>query len=498
MKKHSGLLTISFAVLFIYSVSTPISASGNLPSAITTAIDTITEDDGIAIISELASEEFGGRMTGFEGQWLTAHLIKKEFEKSGLKPYGSANSFYQKFPLATNRILPTPLLEVKIGDIEYTNYEFGTNFICRGFSGAGDIRAEVVFCGYGITMDGYDDYANVDVEGKIVFIMNGQPAKPKSMKHRVSEWDVTGNKVNNAIGHGAIGMMMIRSKTSGRLGKLIGSVLWGDYKHQPEFPVLVIDRFVAADIFKKSQQDLPVLQAMINRSLKPISFYTGTAAHIRVDVDYRPTQETCNVVGIIEGSHPRLKNEYVVIGAHMDHVGTQGLDIMFPGANDNATGIAALIEIVRAFNEANLKPKRSIIFAAFTGEEMGSKGSHYFVDHLPFPKSKIKYMLNMDMLGQGDNCLNTFSKQFPEITAKVKKANRNLHNLAIQVIPSGFGSDHVSFFNAGIPSGMLLTCGEYDYPYHHTHYHYREWMIEINLWKKSADTALLTLWYLAN
>lgn len=498
MKNHFRLLAISFTILFIYAISTPISASADLPYAITTALDSITEAEGLSIISELSSDKYGGRMTGFEGQWLTAHLIKAEFDRSGLKPYGSAKSFYQKFPLATNRILPTPLLEVKTDNIGYTSYEFGTNFICRGFSGAGDIRAEIVFCGYGITMEGYDDYADVDVEGKIVFIMNGQPAKPKSMKHRVTEWDVTGKKANNAIDHGAIGMITVRSRTTGIVGKLVGSVLWGDNKHQPEFPILVVDRFVSADIFNKSNQDLPVLQALINKNYKPMSFNTGTSAHIRVDVDYRPNQGTCNVAGIIEGSHPRLKNEYIVIGAHMDHVGTQGYDIIFPGSNDNASGIAALIEIAHAFDEANLQPKRSIIFIAFTGEEMGLKGSHYFVDHLPFPKSKIKYMLNMDMLSQGDNCLNSFSKQFPEITAIAKRANKNLHNLKMPIIPSGFGSDHASFFDEGIPSTMFLTGGKYDYPYHHTHYHYREWMVNIDLWKKATDTSLLTLWYMAN
>ena len=107
-------------------------------------------------------------------------------------------------------------------------------------------------------------------------------------------------------------------------------------------------------------------------------------------------------------------------------------------------------------------------------------------------------MINLDMMGEGNKTLNIFSQQYSDITAKAQQANKNLYNLAMPVIPSGFGSDHASFVQAGIPAAMFLTGGEYDYPYHHKHYHYREWMINKELWKQATDTVLLSLWYLAN
>ncbi|MBU1024089.1 M20/M25/M40 family metallo-hydrolase, partial [bacterium] len=432
------------------------------------------------------------------GQWLAAHLIASRFKDAGLTPYGGSGTYHQNFNLATGTITGSPILEVKTSDLGYTKYEFGTNFICSGFSGSGDVRGEIVFCGYGVTEDNYDDYSNVDVNGKIVLIFPSTPLKSPQDRHQVTKWDNIGSKVNNAVDHGAAAVIMIRSNKNGQLGELIESVMWGDNKHQPDIPVIVIDRFVAADIFIKSCQDLPVLQGIIQETTKPLSFNTGTRARIKVEADFNPVAATSNVVGLLEGSHARLKNEYIVLGAHMDHVGTQGNDIMFPGANDNASGIASLLEIIDAFHSVGLRPRRSIIFVAFTGEEMGLKGSSYFVDHLPISKNKIKCMINLDMMGEGNKTLNIFSQQYSDITAKAQQANKNLYNLAMPVIPSGFGSDHASFVQAGIPAAMFLTGGEYDYPYHHKHYHYREWMINKELWKQATDTVLLSLWYLAN
>ena len=498
MKRHLSQRTLFLGLILIFVLLMPAYAASKIPQNVSDAINSITEDDGIGIINELASDAYGGRMTGSPGQWLAAHLVASRFKDAGLTPYGGLGSYHQNFNLATNRITGTPILEVKTSDLGYTKYEFGTNFICRGFSGTGDIRGEIVFCGYGVTEDNYDDYANVDVEGKIVLILPSTPLKSAKDRHKVTKWDNVGSKVNNAIDHGAIGVIMIRSNKNGKLGKLVCSVMWGDHKHQPDIPAIVIDRFVAADIFKKSKQDLPLLQGFILADKKPMSFNTGTRARIKVDSAFNPNTPTSNVVGLLEGSHPRLKNEYIILGAHMDHVGTQGNEIMYPGANDNASGTASLLEIVEGFKTAGLRPKRSIIFVAFTGEEMGLKGSSYFVDHLPIEKNKIKCMINLDMMGQGKGTLNVFSKQYPDITAKAKKANKNLYNLAMPVIQSGFGSDHASFVRADIPAAMFLTGGANDYPVYHTHYHYREWIINKELWKQATSTALLAVWYLAN
>jgi len=491
-RRISFYVALVLAILFFVPI--PADAKQNIPVGVKKALDSIKKDDGLSIISELASEEYGGRLTGSEGQWLAAHFIKDAFNNAGLKPFGGMNTFYQEFSLASYKINPTPVLEVKTSDFEYTKYEFGTSFICRGFSGSGDVQAEVVFCGYGISSDKYDEYANVDVKDKIVLIIAGHPRQFPQLY----DWNPIGKKANNAIKLGAIGLLVIPSSPDGTYPKPECSAMWGDFPYQEHFPMLVIDHHVALDIMEPTRLDLPVLESLINKENKPMSIATGSIAHIRVESEFIPLKSTANIVGLLEGSDARLKNEYIVIGAHMDHMGTQGSDVIFPGDNDNASGIAGVIGIANAFKKAGINPKRSIIFVAFTGEEMGLKGSQYFIDHSPVDTKKIKAMINLDMIGQGKDKILCFGKEFPKLVNTVKKANQALYNLEIPLIESGWNSDHASFRKAGIPAIMLLNGGEYDYPYTHMHYHYREWMININQWKKTTDTAFLTLWYLAN
>lgn len=494
MRNSRTLLYFIIIFLVLCFIPLPVQAKQSLPQGIQKALDSISKDTGLAIISELASEKYGGRLTGTEGQLLAADYIRSAFENAGLKPFGGKNSFFQQFQLATYKIYPTPILEVKTDKLKWEKYEFGTNFICRGFSGSGDITAEVVFCGYGISNDKFDEYANVDVKGKIVLIISGHPRKYPELY----DWNPIGKKANNAIKHGAAGLLIIPSSPDGTYHKPECSAIWGDFPYQPQFPMMVIDHHVALDIMKPTKLDLPVLESLINSENKPMSLATGSVVHMKVEAEFIPLANTANVVGLLEGSDPRLKNEYIVIGAHMDHMGTQGADIIFPGDNDNASGIAGIISIAKAFQKAGIKPKRSIIFVAFTGEEMGLKGSQYFVDHLPVDKKKIKGMINLDMIGQGKGKILCFGKEFPKMVKTAQKANKALYNLEMPIIETGWNSDHVSFKKAGIPAIMFLNGGEYDYPYHHKHHHYREWMTNTEMWKKTTDTAFLTLWFLAN
>jgi len=494
MKKSRISLILASCIILIFAFSPVAIAKRNLSSNIEAALKSINTEEGLSIISELASDKYEGRLTGTPGDALTARFVSGEFAKAGLKPFGEKDTYFQKFQLPTNKILPTPILEVQTGDAQTINYEFGRHFICAAFSGSGDFRSDVVFCGYGITSSKYDDYAGMDVKGKIIMLMAGHP----NSRPDLAEWDTSGRKVRNAIDHGVVAILSIRSNTSGVYEKPICSAYWGDIPHQTSFPIIVISKLVALDLFEKSRQDLPILQKLIDTEKRPMSFDTGTFAHVRVEAEFTPLSDTANIVGLIEGSDPRLKNEYIVIGAHLDHVGLQGTDILFPGSNDNASGVAGLIEIARAFKESGSKPKRSIIFAAFTGEEMGLKGSGYFVKNPPVDKKRIKAMINLDMIGEGNSTLLCFGKGFPKMVQTAQKANVFLYRMNMPVIETGTGSDHASFVKAGIPAMMFLNGGEYDYPDHHQHYHYREWMMNMGLWKKTTETALLSLWLLAN
>jgi Zn-dependent M28 family amino/carboxypeptidase len=171
-----------------------------------------------------------------------------------------------------------------------------------------------------------------------------------------------------------------------------------------------------------------------------------------------------NVVGKIEGTDPELKEEYLVIGAHLDHVGSQA-GLLFPGANDNASGSAGILEIAEAFQSCDLKPKRSILFVLFASEEQGLFGSKHFVENLKIDTNKIVAMFNLDCIGYGDSIQVGNGKSSPELWNLVRKIDKENFNLVVEDTWSGGGADLTPFYEIGIPGLYFVS----KYSYEHLH-----------------------------
>ncbi len=164
---------------------------------------------------------------------------------------------------------------------------------------------------------------------------------------------------------------------------------------------------------------------------------------------------------MIEGSDPDLKKEYLIIGAHLDHVGSQAGKIYFPGANDNASGSAALLQIAREFSKAQKKPKRSIIFVFFAGEEQGLYGSKYFSENMKFSKEKVKAMINLDCVGYGDSIQIGGGESAPTFWNIAKQIDNGNDKLLVTRTWKGGGADAESFYEKGIQTLYFVTTNSY-------------------------------------
>jgi Zn-dependent M28 family amino/carboxypeptidase len=200
---------------------------------------------------------------------------------------------------------------------------------------------------------------------------------------------------------------------------------------------------------------------------KPLSFPLRAKARLKVNSRHFPDGTGYNVVAVVPGSDPLLKNECLVVGGHFDHNGTH-MGLFFPGADDNASGSAAVMEIAEAFSRLAKKPKRSVVFVLFGGEEKGLMGSSYFVAHLPAMFSKVDAMFNFDMVGEGDRAGIGFSAASPELKTLLEEADAHVQTLGGSYPIRGVGvrgSDHAPFFEKGIPCVSFHSNGP------HLHYH---------------------------
>lgn len=441
-------------ILFVFTMVTLLVAS---PVTFTRAQE-VEVSHLMKNVKFFSSKELWGRLGGSEGFYKAANYAKNEFEKLGLKPIFNGN-YFQKFQVEFNDIIGPCEFQIERSNKSYS-FELGKDFVCRGFTGSGEIEAEVVFCGYGFSEPGYDDYANVDVKGKIVMIFKQTPS-----------WKLNENSWNNSLRYreniawqkGAIGTILVSKPLEPQVQKPIGSVMEGEGTMLLDYPYIHIDTSVAREILINCGYDLPTLQGIIDSTKTPCSMNTGTIAKMSVKAKYDPHRETMNIGGVIEGNDSILKNSYIVIGAHLDHVGGQGGKIYFPGANDNASGSSAVLEIARLLNQARKELKRSVIFVLFSNEESGLQGSQYFVDNCPVPLKDIVAMLNLDCIGYGDSIKVGNGKSCPILWKIVRTIDKQTVQLMTEDTWLGGGADAQAFHNAGIPSIYFVTTNSYQH-----------------------------------
>jgi hypothetical protein len=424
----------------------------------------------------LASEELTGRAVDTPGIKLARDYISREFAKYGLQPGGDNGSYLQGFDVTTGVAVKQPTSLI-LGDQPPLKIE--QEWTPLGLSASGKVEAELVFAGYGITAKeyGYDDYAGIDAKGKIVLVLRYEPP-PKGDKSpfqkppRYSRHAALRTKAINARDHGAVGMILVDLSYSGDGTKELISTKSSLWRGGSHLIAAQVKRGILEKWLDAQAVSLKSLKEEIDRQEKPVS-KSLSSARVTLQVNFAETrQQTENVVGILPGSDPELKNEAIVIGAHYDHLGfghfgtreSSNEGRIHYGADDNASGTAVLLQLAERLGRSQPGPARTIVFAAFSAEELGLHGSRRYVTQAPLPLSSTKTMINLDMVGRlRDRRLTVFgARSAKELSGIVGDAARQV-GLEINESDGVGRSDHMSFYNKKIPVLHFFSGSHPDY-----------------------------------
>ncbi len=419
----------------------------------------VSTDSLQSYVKTLASDAFEGRAPGTVGGHLATTYVQQKFAEYGLEPFQSLPHYLQAFSVTTSlKAGEKNAIALKTKRL----FRLGADFTPLGYSSNGKAESrQVVFVGYGISSEKYDDYKGIDVKGKIVAMMryspDGENPHSEFFEH-ASIW----KKLATAREKGAIGALVFTGERNGddKLMDVSRDKLAGD----AGIPALNVTRTLAAAALMMKLETLSQIQEKIDRTKQPNSFEVNGFVSMQAEIA-RVKTETYNVVGYLPAASP--SDEYLVVGAHYDHIGYggQGSGSLAPdekkihyGADDNASGSAGLLELARYFSARKQSLKRNLVFIAFGAEEMGLLGSAHFVNHPVFPLEKVIAMLNMDMIGRMKDSALAISgigtaKEFEELC---KSENRE--NFKLKLSPDGFGpSDHSSFYAKNIPVLFFFT-----------------------------------------
>ncbi|MCU0723267.1 MAG: M20/M25/M40 family metallo-hydrolase, partial [Planctomycetes bacterium] len=443
--------------------------------------ESITGKELLEHVKVLSSAAYRGRSSGTPDCEAAARYLASQFKKSevpgGLK---DDSRYFQAFPIVLRAELGTSCALVLQGPRGIRACALEREFVPLSCSGNGAKKGKVVFAGYGITAPefAWDDFAGIDAKGRIVLCLRHEPrasdaASPFRGKES-TEHAYLLTKVLNAQAHGAAAVLIANDPLSVPLGDDVLKPFGGPSDARVKIPAAFVLQIVADEILAGSGETLGGLQARIDGAMKPSSLeIPGRTAGLSADVRRRsvPTQ---NVVAFVEGSDPERKGEFVVVGAHYDHVGTgeygsrlgaAGRGKIHPGADDNASGTAAVLEIAEAAAGLAAKPRRSLLFVAFSGEERGLLGSSAYVAGPARPLDRTVAMLNLDMISRGP--ARSASVGFTGTWAKwdgiLREAGAAL-GLRLETTKGGTGaSDHAPFLQARIPCLMFFSGLHEDY-----------------------------------
>jgi len=426
----------------------------------------ITHDELVVLTSYLASDRLAGRETGSEGDSIAEGYILKELLKAGLEPFTGDGLQRFEVPFSAEA---GPANSLKVNGREF---EAAADFTPLALTSNGSLKSEVAFAGYGFRIDNdsmkWNDYSGLDLTGKWALVLRGYPeSNPKASDYQSFSSDRM--KVLTAKDMGASGVLIVSGESWDNTDNL-------DKPAKGEstsgIPVLHIKRAVADSILHSSGKTIKELESLINTDLVSLSFATGTTVDAEAEVIARNVS-TANVAMVLPGTG--IINEYVIVGAHFDHLGMGGpgsssraLDTVgvHHGADDNASGVALMIEIAGKLAAEKQGHQRSIIFVAFTGEEMGLLGSKHFVENMGIDPKTVNLMVNLDMVGrmkEGNGVqvggVGTAAGLRDSVIAL---ADTTL--LSLSFTEEGYGpSDHSSFYGKEIPVLFITTGAHLDY-----------------------------------
>lgn len=432
----------------------------------------IDQKDLYEHLSFLASDELKGRGTGTPENDLAAEYIAKTFRKFGLQPKGN-KGYFQEFSVTTELKLEKENSLIVVANNQQIEFELKKDYQPPGFSSNGNVEGEVVFAGYGIEAEdqGYNDFVDVDLKDKIALIMRYSPEGDKS--DTKFGFKIQSNfKVAAAKNKGAKAVILFTGPNTVENDKLI-SLVPDPAGNNAGIPVVSITTEKAKEIFEKAGLDLLNIQKQIDSIRKPNSMRLEKVSG-RLSVSLKPVvKSTRNVIGFLEGNDPQLKKEVIVIGAHFDHLGMGGRGSLSQskepevhnGADDNGSGTTGLIELAEYFSSRRKELKRSLLFIAFSGEELGLLGSKFFVENPTVPLNQIKVMINMDMIGRmKENKLTIYGTGTSPKWKPLLNALNSDSLFKFNFIDGGFGpSDHSSFYGKNIPVLFFFTGTHQDY-----------------------------------
>ncbi len=462
MKKIIPLLTISALVISCTSPAEQVSKQ-------------ITAEGIMQHVEVLASDEYMGRSTGTDGEQMAADYIINEFKSLGATSGVEDGSFIQPFPLLGQKTDKNTSL--RISGNSRQSFDYYNDFMAWPANQADEVRvrnADMVYVGYGIQApeENWDDFKGVDVAGKVLIVKNNDPAYDDNMfggDARLYYGRYT-YKYEKALEKGALGVLIIHTTPTAGYGWNVVSNSWsrerfylksGDATEpaQTEFNGwLTYD--ASKQLFEQAGLDVDkMLDAADSPDFEPVAL-NGPKLNLSLDAEYR-TINGKNVVGVIEGSDPELKDEYLVITGHYDHLGIttpiDGDDIN-NGAEDNAAGIAGIIEMAKGFKALQSGLKRSVILLAVSAEEVGLLGSKYWAENPTVPVNKVSANINLDgtnvygatkdmvIVGYGRT---TLSDMVVEEAAKVGRTVKPDANPSAGIF---YRSDHFSLAKVGIPA----------------------------------------------
>lgn len=483
-------MKISRLLLAIFfSAAAPLLGNDELKERLQAALKAITPDGLLAHIKVLASDEFEGRSPGTKGEDLSVKYITDQFKKVGLKPGNPDGTYTQEVPLAG--IKSEPRMSFVGGD-KTMDLKYSDDFVASSARLQPEIKIEkssLVFVGYGVVAPEYrwDDYKNVDVRGKTLLMLIGDPPVPdpkvpskldaKMFKGKAmtyyGRWTY---KYEIAAQKGAAAAIIIHETEPAAYPWQVVKSSWGKENFELDSPNKNMDAVparswittdVAKKLFADSGQDFDALKkSAITKDFRPVVL--NAKANIAIRQQIRSIKSH-NVIGKLEGSDPKLNGEYVIYTAHWDHLGRhpelQG-DQIFNGAIDNASGVASVIELAAAFMKINLPPKRSVLFMATTAEEAGLLGAKFYAEHPLYPLEKTLADINLDSMNVWGKARDIedlslgFSTLDDLLAAAAKQQGRS-------AIPDSrpdkgkiYRADNFEFSKAGLPS-LYIGKGEH-------------------------------------
>ena len=478
-------------------------------------------------LSIIASDAFEGRETGKPGADKAALYIADEFKSLGLQPIVNGSYFFD-VPVVQNSF------KVNSFTVNGTALEMGKDFTARGGAGTKNIDAkDVVFIGYGIGADNYDDLKGVDIAGKVViYISTGEPMSDGKSKitgtDKVSDWSTPRSRKRLDLIQSKKPLLILAVNTAAPAGGARpggqgggGRALPMMLKHEGENPavVITIPMSTADMILKNSGKTVADLKAAIDQSGTPQSQTVKADVVASYATEEIPVKAV-DVLGFLPGSDPKLKDEVLVISAHYDHIGLMpegSKDMVNNGADDDGSGTTAIMELARAFSKAKKDghgPRRSILFLGNVGEEKGLLGSEYYTDHPVIPLANTIADLNIDMIGRigvdyigkPDSANNVYVIGSSMLSTDLHKVGENANNLYTHLDldykyddpadPNRFyyRSDHYNFAKHGVPIIFYFNGVHADY------HRPGDEVSKINfpLLAKRAQLVFYTAWDLAN